>query len=37
MKPAPFEYLRAASVDEAVAALASCGADGREGKILAGG
>jgi carbon-monoxide dehydrogenase medium subunit len=37
VKPAPFEYLRAASVDEAVAALASCGADGREGKILAGG
>jgi len=27
VKPAPFEYLRAASVDEAVAALASCGAD----------
>ena len=37
MKPAPFEYLRAASVDEVVAALASCGADGREAKILAGG
>ena len=36
MKPAPFEYLRAASVDEAVAALAT-GADGLEVKILAGG
>lgn len=34
MKPAPFEYLRAASVAAAVAALAS--ADG-EGKVLAGG
>jgi aerobic carbon-monoxide dehydrogenase medium subunit len=34
MKPAPFEYLRAASVDEAVRALSD--ADG-DGKILAGG
>ncbi|MGD9531617.1 FAD binding domain-containing protein [Pseudonocardia sp.] len=34
MKPAPFEYVRASSVAEAVAALAA--ADG-EGKILAGG
>lgn len=34
MKPAPFEYVRAVSVEEAVAALA--GADGG-GKVLAGG
>lgn len=36
MKPAPFEYVRPATVDETVAALAS-GADGAEIKILAGG
>ncbi|MEA2622933.1 MAG: aerobic carbon-monoxide dehydrogenase medium subunit [Chloroflexota bacterium] len=34
MKPADFEYLRPATVDEAVAALA---ASGGEGKLLAGG
>lgn len=34
MKPAPFEYVRAASVDEAVRALAESGGEGR---ILAGG
>jgi len=36
VKPAPFEYVRPATVDETVAALAS-GADGAEIKILAGG
>ena len=36
MKPAPFEYVRPATVDETVAALAS-GAGGAEVKILAGG
>lgn len=34
MKPAPFDYLRAQTVDEAVAALAEAGGDG---KIIAGG
>lgn len=34
MKPAPFEYVRASTVDEAVAALA---ASGGEAKVLAGG
>lgn len=34
MKPAPFDYLRARTVDEAVAALAEAGGDG---KIIAGG
>ena len=34
MKPAPFDYVAAASVDEAVAALASADADA---KVLAGG
>ena len=34
MKPAPFDYVRASSIDEAVAALAA--ADG-EAKVLAGG
>lgn len=34
MKPAPFEYVRPASVEEAVAALADAGG---EGKVLAGG
>jgi carbon-monoxide dehydrogenase medium subunit len=37
VKPAPFEYLRAASVDEAVAALAAQVDAGEEAKILAGG
>jgi len=37
VKPAPFEYLRAASVDEAVAALAARVEAGEEAKILAGG
>ena len=34
MKPAPFEYVRVDSVDEAVAILAE---EGDEAKILAGG
>lgn len=34
MKPAPFEYVRASTVDEAVAALAAAGG---EAKLLAGG
>ena len=34
MKPAPFEYYRAASVEEAVALLADLGP---EAKVLAGG
>ncbi|MGE3288471.1 MAG: xanthine dehydrogenase family protein subunit M [Pseudonocardia sp.] len=34
MKPAPFDYVRASSVDEAVVALTTAGG---EGKILAGG
>ena len=34
MKPAPFDYQRVETADEAVAALAECGDDGR---ILAGG
>lgn len=34
MKPAPFDYVRANSVDEAVAALAAAGGDA---KVLAGG
>jgi carbon-monoxide dehydrogenase medium subunit len=37
VKPAPFEYLRPVSVDEAVAALAAHVDAGEEAKILAGG
>jgi carbon-monoxide dehydrogenase medium subunit len=37
MKPAPFDYLRPSTVDEAVAALAEAEHTGREAKVLAGG
>ena len=37
MIPAPFEYVRAGSVGEAIAALGEHGAAGREVKLLAGG
>ena len=36
MKPAPFDYVRASTVEDAVAALAAANEDG-EGKVIAGG
>ena len=36
MKPAPFDYVRAGSVEDAVAALAAANSGG-EGKVIAGG
>jgi CO/xanthine dehydrogenase FAD-binding subunit len=36
VKPAPFDYVRAGSVEDAVAALAAANSGG-EGKVIAGG
>ena len=37
MKPAPFAYARAKSLDHAIELLGSCGAEGGDARVLAGG